>query len=137
MQENQLDRIDLIISEFREDIIQIQKFLEDSNVEESSPVFDNTTLFDEKIDTFGQEQESFITNFFKALSISVLLGEYIFIADFFKKLNDIEEKIKILPTSGDFLSSWGVPKIEKISEQIIEISSVIIILIIKKILFLK
>ena len=61
------------------------KFLEDSNVEESSPVFDSTTLFDEKIDTFGQEQESFITNFFKALSISVLLGEYIFIADFFKK----------------------------------------------------
>jgi|GEM_PF-596826 hypothetical protein len=129
MQENQLDRIYLIISEFREDIIQIQKFLEDSNVEESSPVFDNTTLFDEKIDTFGQEQESFITNFFKALSISVLLGEYIFIADFFKKLNEIEEKIKILPTSGGFLSSWRVPQIQKISEQIIEISSVITIAI--------
>lgn len=86
MQENQLDRLFSIISEFREDINQIQNFLEDNNIEETSPIFDDTTLLDTKINTFEQKQESFIIDFFKILSISVLLGEYIFIDDFFQKL---------------------------------------------------
>ena len=76
MQENQLDRLFSIISEFREDINQIQNFLESTNIEETSPIFDDTTLLDAEINTFEQEQESFIIDFFKILSISVLLGKY-------------------------------------------------------------
>ena len=93
MQENQLDRLFSIISEFREDINQIQNFLESTNIEETSPIFDDTTLLDAEINTFEQEQESFITDFFKILSISVLLGEYISITNFFEKLKKIEKHI--------------------------------------------
>ena len=96
MQENQLDRLFSIISEFREDIDQIQNFLESNNIEDASPIFDDTTLLGAEIDAFRQKQESFIIDFFRILSISVLLGEYIFIANFFEKLNKIEDEIKKL-----------------------------------------
>ena len=130
MQENQLDRLFSIISEFREDINQIQNFLEDNNIEETSPIFDSTTLLDEKINIFEQKQESFITNFFKTLSVSVLLGEYISIADFFEKLNKIEDEIKKLPTYDGVVSNREiVAQLRKISEQIIGLSSAITIAI--------
>ena len=94
MQEDtQLERVSSIISDFRDDIIRIQNFLESNNIEDTSPIFDSTTLLDENINIFEQKQESFITNFFKTLSVSVLLGEYISIADFFEKLNKIESSI--------------------------------------------
>ncbi len=128
MQENQLDRLFSITSEFKEDINQIQNFLENSNVEETSPMFDDTTLFDEEINAFEQEQESFIIDFFKILSISVLLGEYIFIDDFFQKLNKIESEIKKLPTYWGVLNIGGV-QLRKISEQIVGVSSAITIAI--------
>ena len=130
MQENQLDRLFSIISEFREDINQIQNFLEDNNIEETSPIFDSTTLLDENINIFEQKQESFITNFFKTLSVSVLLGEYISIADFFEKLNKIEDEIKKLPTYDGVVSNREiVAQLRKISEQIIGLSSAITIAI--------
>ena len=128
MQENQLDRLFSIISEFREDINQIQNFLEDNNIEETSPIFDDTTLLDTKINTFEQKQESFIIDFFKILSISVLLGEYIFIDDFFQKLNKIESEIKKLPTYWGVLNIGGA-QLRKISEQIVGVSSAITIAI--------
>ena len=130
MQENQLDRLFSIISEFREDINQIQNFLEDNNIEETSPIFDSTTLLDENINIFEQKQESFITNFFKTLSVSVLLGEYISTADFFEKLNKIEDEIKKLPTYDGVVSSREIAaQLRKISEQIIDLSSAITIAI--------
>lgn len=126
MQENQLDRLFSIISEFREDINQIQTFLESNNIEDTSPMFDNTTLFDEEINAFEQEQESFIIDFFRILSISVLLGEYISIADFFQKLNKIEDEIKKLLTYDGVVSSREIAaQLRKISEQIVGISSAI------------
>jgi hypothetical protein len=128
MQENQLDRLFSIISEFREDINQIQNFLESTNIEETSPIFDDTTLLDTKINTFEQKQESFIIDFFKILSISVLLGEYIFIDDFFQKLNKIESEIKKLPTYWGVLNIGGA-QLRKISEQIVGVSSAITIAI--------
>lgn len=128
MQENQLDRLFSIISEFREDINQIQNFLESTNIEETSPIFDGTTLLDTKINTFEQKQESFIIDFFKILSISVLLGEYIFIDDFFQKLNKIESEIKKLPTYWGVLNIGGA-QLRKISEQIVGVSSAITIAI--------
>ena len=128
MQENQLDRLFSIISEFREDINQIQNFLESTNIEETSPIFDDTTLLDAEINTFEQEQESFIIDFFKILSISVLLGEYIFIDDFFQKLNKIESEIKKLPTYWGVLNIGGA-QLRKISEQIVGVSSAITIAI--------
>lgn len=130
MQENQLDRLFSIISEFREDINQIQTFLESNNIEDTSPMFDNTTLFDEEINAFEQEQESFIIDFFRILSISVLLGEYISIADFFQKLNKIEDEIKKLLTYDGVVSSREIAaQLRKISEQIIGVSSAITIAI--------
>lgn len=130
MQEDtQLERLSSIISEFRDDIIRIQNFLESNNIEDTSPIFDDTTLLDEEINTFEQEQKSFITDFFKILSISVLLGEYISITNFFEKLNKIEEEIKILPIYGEALSNRGGAQLGKISEQIVEVSSAITIAI--------
>ena len=130
MQEDtQLERLSSIISEFKEDIIQIQTFLESNNIEDTSPMFDNTTLFDEEINAFEQEQESFIIDFFRILSISVLLGEYISIADFFQKLNKIEKEIKKLPIYGEALSNRGGTPLRKISEQIVGVSSAITIAI--------
>lgn len=129
MQENQLDRLFSIISEFREDIDQIQIFLESNNIEDASPIFDDTTLLGAEIDAFGQKQESFIIDFFRILSISVLLGEYISIADFFEKLKKIEEEIKKLPIYGEALSNRGGTPLRKISEQIIDLSSAITIAI--------
>ena len=130
MQEDtQLERLSSIISEFKEDIIQIQTFLESNNIEDTSPMFDNTTLFDEEINAFEQEQESFIIDFFRILSISVLLGEYISIADFFQKLNKIEKEIKKLPIYGEALSNRGGTPLRKISEQIVGIGSAITIAI--------
>lgn len=120
MRENQLNKLSSITTEFKDDITQIQSFLEDNNIEETSPIFDSTTLLDENINIFEQKQESFITNFFKTLSISVLLGEYISTADFFEKLNKIEEEIKKLPI---ILSSRGNAELRKISEQIIGVIS--------------
>jgi len=130
MQENQLDRLFSIISEFREDIDQIQNFLESNNIEDASPIFDDTTLLGAEIDAFGQKQESFIIDFFRILSISVLLGEYIFIANFFEKLNKIEDEIKKLPTYDGVVSSREIAaQLRKISEQIIDLSSAITIAI--------
>ena len=129
MQENQLDRLFSIISEFREDIDQIQNFLESNNIEYASPIFDDTTLLGAEIDAFGQKQESFIIDFFRILSISVLLGEYISIADFFEKLKKIEDEIKKLPIYGEALSNRGGTPLRKISEQIIDLSSAITIAI--------
>ena len=130
MQENQLDRLFSIISEFREDINQIQNFLESTNIEETSPIFDDTTLLDAEINTFEQEQESFITDFFKILSISVLLGEYISITNFFEKLKKIEDEIKKLLTYDGVVSSREIAaQSRKISEQIIGVSSAITIAI--------
>lgn len=129
MQENQLDRLFSIISEFREDIDQIQIFLESNNIEDASPIFDDTTLLGAEIDAFGQKQESFIIDFFRILSISVLLGEYISIVDFFEKLKKIEEEIKKLPIYGEALSNRGGTPLRKISEQIIDLSSAITIAI--------
>lgn len=132
MQENQLNRLSSITTEFKNDITQIQNFLEDNNIKKTSPIFDSTILpnesisIDEKIDIFLQKQKSFITNFFKELSISVLLGEYISIVDFFEKLNKIEGEIKNLPI---ILSDIGNAELQKISEQIIGISSTITIAI--------
>ena len=130
MQENQLDRLFSIISEFREDIDQIQNFLESNNIEDASPIFDDTTLLGAEIDAFRQKQESFIIDFFRILSISVLLGEYIFIANFFEKLNKIEDEIKKLPTYDGVVSSREIAaQLRKISEQIIDLSSAITIAI--------
>lgn len=129
MQENQFDRLFSIISEFREDINQIQNFLESNNIEDASPIFDDTTLLGAEIDVFGQKQESFIIDFFRILSISVLLGEYISIADFFEKLNKIEEEIKKLPIYGEALSNRGGTPLQKISEQIVGIGYAITITI--------
>jgi hypothetical protein len=129
MQENQLDRLFSIISEFREDINQIQNFLESNNIEDPSPIFDDTTLLGTEIDVFGQKQESFIIDFFRILSISVLLGEYISIADFFEKLNKIEEEIKKLPIYGEALSNRGGTPLQKISEQIVGVGYAITIAI--------
>ena len=129
MQEDtQLERLSSIISDFRDDIIRIQNFLESTNIEETSPIFDDTTLLDAEINTFEQEQESFIIDFFKILSISVLLGEYIFIDDFFQKLNKIESEIKKLPTYWGVLNIGGA-QLQKISEQIVGVSSAITIAI--------
>lgn len=129
MQEDtQLERLSSIISDFRDDIIRIQNFLESTNIEETSPIFDDTTLLDAEINTFEQEQESFIIDFFKILSISVLLGEYIFIDDFFQKLNKIESEIKKLPTYWGVLNIGGA-QLRKISEQIVGVSSAITIAI--------
>ena len=45
MQEDtQLERLSSIISDFRDEIIRIQIFLESTNIEETSPIFDNTYL---------------------------------------------------------------------------------------------
>lgn len=129
MQEDtQLERVSSIISDFRDDIIRIQNFLESNNIEDTSPIFDSTTLLDENINIFEQKQESFITNFFKTLSVSVLLGEYISIADFFEKLNKIESEIKKLPTYWGVLNIGGA-QLRKISEQIVGVSSAITIAI--------
>lgn len=129
MQEDtQLERLSSIISEFKEDIIQIQTFLESNNIEDTSPMFDNTTLFDEEINAFEQEQEFFIIDFFRILSISVLLGEYISITNFFEKLNKIESEIKKLPTYWGVLNIGGA-QLRKISEQIVGVSSAITIAI--------
>jgi len=67
-------------------------------------------------------------DFFKILSISVLLGEYIFIDDFFQKLNKIESEIKKLPTYWGVLNIGGA-QLRKISEQIVGVSSAITIAI--------
>ena len=127
MQEDtQLERLSSIISDFRDEIIRIQIFLESTNIEETSPIFDNTTLLDAEINTFEQKQVSFTTDFFKILSISVLLGEYISITNFFEKLNKIEDEIKKLPTYDGVVSSREIAaQLRKISEQIVGISSAI------------
>ena len=60
------------------------------------------------------------------MSISVLLGEYIFIADFFEKLDKIEDEIKKLPTYDGVVSSREIAtQLRKISEQIVGVSSAI------------
>lgn len=122
MQENQLDRLSSIISKFKKDIIKIQKPLGSNNIEETS----DAMLSDADINTFEQKQEFFITDFFKVLSISVLLGDYISSADFFEKLNKIEDEIKNPPI---ILSDGENAELQKISEQIIGVSSAITIAI--------
>ena len=78
MQEDtQLERLSSIISDFRDDIIRIQNFLESTNIEDSSPIFDDTTLLDVEINTFEQEQESFIIDFFK-IYLSFIRRIYIY-----------------------------------------------------------
>jgi len=128
MQEDTLlERLSSIISDFRDEIIRIQTFLESTNIED---IFDDTTLLDAKINTFEQEQESFITDFFKILSISVLLGEYISITNFFEKLKKLEDEIKKLPSYDGVVSSRKIgAQLRKISEQIIGVSSAITIAI--------
>ena len=127
MQEDtQLERLSSIISDFRDEIIRIQIFLESTNIEETSPIFDNTTLLDAEINTFEQKQVSFTTDFFKILSISVLLGEYISITNFFEKLKKLEDEIKKLPSYDGVVSSREIAaQLRKISEQIVGISSAI------------